>query len=127
MAKITRAKLARGFVSLLADHSLPQAVKALAAEVIELRMVSQVDLLVLDIGRELFKAHGQLNAEVVSSYKLSPSILASIKALLQKETGARSVHLTQQIDPSVYGGLVARTADLEFDLSVASKLKQLEV
>lgn len=127
MARLSRAKLAAGFVEMLETHSAQHATKALAAQVIEQKLTGQIDLLVSDIGRELLKTRGQLNAEVVSAHKLTHKVLDDVKAILKRETGAKSVTITESIDTGIRGGLIARTADLEFDLSIASKLKQLEI
>jgi F0F1-type ATP synthase delta subunit len=127
MAKTSRAKLAQGFVRLLEKQSVKHAVAALAGEIIAQKMTNQVDLLVSDIGRELLKTKGQLDVEVITARKLGDDVLNEVKALLQEATGAKRINLSRSIDPAIHGGLIARTADLELDLSIARKLKQLEI
>ncbi len=123
---VTRAKLARAFVELSTKHPLKKVIAVLAEEIIAGKLTNQVDLLVSDIGRELLRQQGTLSAEVVTARELSTAIRTQIAELLKRETGAQRVSLSELRDGSIKGGIVARTADLELDLSIIGKLKQLE-
>jgi F0F1-type ATP synthase delta subunit len=127
MVKASRSKIARAFVGLLDKQPAHKAIKALAQEIVDRKLSKDIDLLLNDISAELLRSRGQLDAEVFATHKLSETVLGEIKSILRKETGATSVHLHQQIEPKLHGGVIARTPELELDLSIARKLKQLEI
>jgi F-type H+-transporting ATPase subunit delta len=99
--------------------------KATAAYLMEQRMVSDLDLFVNDLAHELHEQSGHLYVDVTSARKLTDSVRSELKRTLQDATGAKRVELSEHIDPSLLGGLVARTPDAELDASVRTKLKQL--
>jgi F-type H+-transporting ATPase subunit delta len=63
--------------------------------------------------------------DVTSARKLTDSVREQLKRTLQEATDATRVELSEHIDPSLLGGLIARTPDAELDASVRTKLKQL--
>jgi len=74
---------------------------------------------------ELFEQDGQLLAEVTSARPLDGSVRKTLEKLLRDQTGAKTVALTEEIDTSLLGGLIARTSDGELDASVRTKLNRL--
>jgi F-type H+-transporting ATPase subunit delta len=99
--------------------------KVTAAYLLEQNMAADVDLVVNDIAHELYKQNGHLLVDVTSARELAQSVKAELKQTLQGATGAKHVELTEHVDPSLLGGLIARTPDQQLDLSVRTKLKQL--
>jgi F0F1-type ATP synthase delta subunit len=99
----------------------------LAQEIVANRLSNQVDLLLNDISQELLRRHGKLTIEIVSVHDLSTKVKEYVAELLKTETGAKTTQINERRDPSLKGGLIARTPDLELNLSIAGKLKQLEV
>jgi F-type H+-transporting ATPase subunit delta len=63
--------------------------------------------------------------DVTSARKLSDSVRTELKQMMQQATSAKRVELTEHLDSSLIGGLVARTPDAQLDASVRTKLKQL--
>lgn len=63
-------------------------------------------------------------AEVVTAAPLSDASRAALKTALGAATG-RDVTLTERVDPSIVGGVVARVGSLVFDGSVTRQLDRL--
>ena len=62
---------------------------------------------------------------VVSAMKISSKLNDKIKATLEKITG-KQVVVSNEIDPSIIGGIIARVGDLVLDGSIKTQLKGLE-
>ncbi|MEN8136318.1 MAG: ATP synthase F1 subunit delta [Thermodesulfobacteriota bacterium] len=62
---------------------------------------------------------------VISASKISGGLNKKIKATLEKITG-KQVVVTNEIDPSIIGGIIARVGDLLLDGSIKTQLKGLE-
>jgi F-type H+-transporting ATPase subunit delta len=100
-------------------------VQALAAYLIETRRADEIDLIVNDIAREFFEQRGELVVDVKSARPLTDSVRKELKDLLKEATDAKEVLLSESVDASLIGGLIARTPDAQLDASVRTKLKQL--
>ena len=100
-------------------------VQALAAYLIETRRADEIDLIVNDIARELFEQRGELVVDVTSARPLTDPVRRELKSLLKEVTDAKEVLLSESVDSSLIGGLIARTPDAQLDASVRTKLKQL--
>ena len=126
-APVSRRVLARTIAEkLLAEPSRRgHWLQALAAFIVEYKMENDVDLLVNDIAHEVFEQNGQLLVDVTSARPLGADIRSELTNYLKQALGARTVTMTEQTDPSLVGGLVARTPDHELDTSVRTKLQQL--
>lgn len=125
--KVSRRVLARTLAAkLLAEPAKRQHwITATAAYLVEHNMVGNIDLLVNDIAHELYEQGGHLLVDVTSARKLSASVQGDLVQMLQQATGAKRVELSEQVEPDLLGGLVARTPDAILDASVRTKLKQL--
>ena len=62
---------------------------------------------------------------MVSATKISGKLNDKIKATLEKITG-KQVVVTNEIDPSIIGGIVARVGDLLLDGSIKTQLQDLK-
>ena len=126
-SKTSRRVLAQTVASkLLAEpQKRKHWIQALAAFLVENRRTDEIDMLVNDISRELFLQKGELVVDVTSARPLTDDIRRELAASLKRATGANDVQLTEAVDPSLLGGLIARTPDAQLDASVRSKLKQL--
>jgi len=126
-SKTSRRVIARTVAAkLLAEPSKRKHwVQALAAYLVETRRVDEIDLLVNDIARELFDQKGELVVDVTSARPLTDTIRQELSSMLKGATGAHDVQLTEAVDPSLIGGLIARTPDAQLDASLRTKLKQL--
>lgn len=125
--KTSRRLLARTVASkLLAEpNKRSEWIKATAAYLVEHGMDKAADLVINDIARELYLQSGHLTVNVTSARELSDGTREELARMLTSATNATSVELSETTDPSLLGGLVARTPDAVIDVSVRSKLKQL--
>lgn len=72
------------------------------------------------------KNQGIEKVSVQSASPLNDNDKASIQQYVQKVSGARSVELHTEIDPSVVGGLVIKFGDNLLDSSISAKLRKLK-
>jgi len=72
------------------------------------------------------KNQGIEKVSVQSATELNESDKTSIQQYVQKATGAKSVELHTEINPSVVGGMVIKFGDNLLDSSVAAKLRKLK-
>lgn len=125
--KFSRRTLARTVVAgLLANPSdrklwLERAAAYLAVH----NRQDEAGLLAHDIAHELFVQGGQLSVDVVSARALSDGVRAELIKMLKAATGASHVSLAERQDPTLLGGLIARTPSAQLDLSLRTKLKQI--
>ena len=95
-------------------------------------------LLVVDHGREALlsqiavnymEAHrrrlGTVSAKVSSAVALSSAQRAQIEAAILA-SGAKSVEITEEVNPDLIGGLVVRVGDKQIDTSIAQSLRSLD-
>lgn len=127
MSKVSRRVLARTVAAkLLAEPSRQRHwLKVTAAYLMDHGMTEDADLVVNDIAHEFYRQSGHLLVDVTAARQLTAAARAELKRTLQDATGAKHVELTEHVDPSLLGGLIARTPDQQLDLSVRTKLKQL--
>jgi len=126
-AKVSRRALSEAITAkLLADPAKQQHwMRVLAAYLVEHDMVNDADMLINDIAHELLVQSGQLVVEVTSAETLSASVRGNLVEFLQNETKAQNIQLYESTDLNLIGGLIARTADAEFDISTRAQLRQL--
>ena len=65
---------------------------------------------------------GELNAIVISVFPLSQSLEKQIQNKLEDLSG-KKIHLENKIDKSLLGGFILKISDMEFNSSLAHKLK----
>lgn len=125
--RFSRRVIARVMASKLVAEPARQDhwIKTLAAYLLETKRAGEADLIVNDIEHELYQQDGRLLVNVTSARPLVADVRAGLTKLLAARTKARQVLLTEEVDPSLLGGLVARTADAEWDASVRTKLNRL--
>jgi F-type H+-transporting ATPase subunit delta len=126
-AQSSRRVIARVIASKLVAEPARQDywITVLAAYLVDNNRIAEADLIVNDIEHELFVQDGQLLVDVTSARPLTADIRKSLTTVLADRTKAAKVTLTEEVDPSLLGGLVARTADAELDTSVRTKLNRL--
>jgi len=126
-SKVSRRVLARTVAQKLLDEPTRAKhwIKVAAAYLMEQRMVDDIDLFINDVAHELYEQSGHLLVDVTSARRLSDAVKGELKATLQAATGAKRVELSEHLDPSLLGGLIAQTPDAQLDASVRTKLKQL--
>ena len=127
MRSISRRRLVQAVAAMLQDQprERKRTLRMLAAYLIEHKQQNKVDLVLLDLARELRVSADHLYAEVSSAFPLdSPSRLA-LTHYLRSATGAKTVELDEQSNADLLAGLVVTTADAELDTSAARKLQRL--
>lgn len=72
------------------------------------------------------KNNGIELVSVQSAVALTENDTKSIQQFVQKKTGAKSVELHSQINPSVIGGMVIKFGDNLLDTSISAKLRKLK-
>lgn len=127
MKKVTRNQLAKAFVALVNQQNYSGLLNELAQELVVSHRVSEMDLLVRDINRELLRQKRHLETTVTSVHSLEDNIVKAVERQLMHQTGAETVGAVFRQDPNLVGGLVAETPDELIDFSLKFKLEQLEV
>ena len=126
--KFSRRIIARTIAAKLLSEPARQDhwVKVLAAYLVDQHREQETELLLNDLAHELFVQNGQLAVHVTSARPLSEAVRASLQQLLADRTNAKTVELSESVDASLLGGLIAQTPDAVMDASVRSQLNQLE-
>lgn len=97
----------------------------LAAYLVENGLSGRTDAVITDVAREIFALNGELLVRITSARPLTADVRKEISQLLREKTNAKHVVFEETIDPTLIGGVIAKTPDAELDLSVRTKLKQL--
>lgn len=78
--------------------------------------------------------HNQYNAvksiqkaQVVTTFPLDEEMRQSFIETAKKVSGAKSIELSEQVDPSIIGGYVLTVGDKQIDDSLSSKLQDLKL
>lgn len=127
VSQFSRRMVARVIAGKLIAEPTRQAywMQVLAAYMVEQKRVQEADLLIADIEHELYEQAGQLSVKVTSARPLTADVRAALTELLTDQTQAKKISYHEAVDPSLLGGLVAKTADAEMDASVRTKLNRL--
>jgi len=125
--KVSRRVLARTVAAKILAEPTREAhwIQAAAAYLLENNLAEDAALLANDINRELYAQGGLLRVSVTSARPLSESLRTDLTKRLRSTTNASHIQMTESVDPTLVGGLIARTADGELDLSVRTQLRQL--
>lgn len=71
--------------------------------------------------------HGLIEAVIVSAYPLTAMIRKDVMAELKTENPqAKSIIITEEIDPTVVGGLRVESVHVQLDLTVRARLNTLK-
>lgn len=127
MAKISRRRLAQATIDLLVEqpNDRQRILQSVAAYLILHKQTKQLHLLIKDLAKELELSEGHLFAEIESPFTLDASSRQQLETYLKAKTGAKTVELSEQTNPSLLSGVVVRTANLELDTSAKTKLAHL--
>jgi F0F1-type ATP synthase delta subunit len=120
MNKLSRSKLAKYTAQRIIDGQSDQALKELAAYLIESGRIRETDLVVRAIYEELEVA-GVVVADVTSV----DGIDASVQTELQKLVGADTFVVNQSTEPDVLGGVLLRTPTKVLDATFRRRLGKL--
>lgn len=109
---------------LAAGVQTKKLVKELAAFLIDNRRTKEIDLVVRDIEYEL-KNRGIVLARITSAHELSAATKQALTQLVKQNTKAKTVQLTQFINPTVLGGVKVDLPGLQLDTTIARRLTAL--
>ena len=120
--RLSRRKMA-GFVAdkLQSGASARDAMKEVAAHLVETGRTRELELLVRDI-EDMLAGHGVVVADVTTAHPLS----SGIKAEIAKLVGAKKLQMREQIDPTVLGGVRVEVPGKRFDGTIRRKLLALK-
>lgn len=125
----SRRVLAQTFVSeLLAAKDAAQKdrlKRSLAAYLIEVKQQKNVEMLLGDIAREL-AAKGYVATDVVTARPLSEAQRTSVITIVKDATGAKTVELLEEVEPSLIGGIQLKLPGHELDASIQRRLSTLK-
>lgn len=119
--------IAAGFLRQYRSDGLSKATEQLAAFILENRIHSQIEDILLSVEEQYSKEFGVVEAEVTAAHPLSASLKKQLEQLIIKKTNAKKIILHEQIDKSVLGGVKISTQSMELDLTLGSKLDRLRV
>ena len=128
MTNPSRTSVARHVAKKWVDKSVSRKklVEQMVAYLIDSKKTHEAELLVNDVKKFIAQDHGIVVAEAVSARPLSEQLQKHISAYVKDKTGAQKVALQSSIDESLIGGVVVRTPEREFDMSVRGKLNSLK-
>lgn len=122
---LDRISIAQGFVARLDKVGAKKATKELAALLVDQRLHSQVEDILVDISKVYAQVHGIIDAEARTAYPLSDGLKKELIERVKQSTGAKTVILHEEIDESLLGGVIVSAPDMELDLSLKTKLVKL--
>lgn len=126
MNKISNRRLARGFVAHLSTGKSPKKlISMLAAQIVESKQTSQIDLIMAEIGREIEQQKSVVNARVYSARQMSAAVKVEVAQLIKTTSQADKVIIEEQVDPSLLGGVKIEMPETEIDLTVRTKLEKI--
>ena len=119
--KLTRTQLA----DYLVEHPDKRAAQQVASYLISSGRSKEIDLVIRQVESRLSKG-GRMVARVSSAHKLDADQQRSIiKLVKQLREDIESVEVINKVDPSLLGGVVIRTPEMEVDVSLRGRLNRL--
>jgi F-type H+-transporting ATPase subunit delta len=93
---------------------------------VDQRLHSQVEDILVDISKEYAQVHGIIDAEARTAFPLSDDLKNRADSeRVKQSTGAKTVILHEEIDRNLLGGVIVSAPDMELDLSLKTKLVKL--
>jgi F-type H+-transporting ATPase subunit delta len=115
----------KGAFAVLDRAGIGGEVRNLIGVLIANRRLAQLPQVAQAFGDQLAVRRGQQAATVVSAHPLSDTQRTQLAARLT-EAGYSGVKLSEQVDPSILGGLIVRIGSRLYDNSIKSKLQRLQ-
>ncbi|GED63858.1 MULTISPECIES: F0F1 ATP synthase subunit delta [Lysinibacillus] len=103
----------------------PEVLRAVQL-LVEKKRVNEVKLIANAYAELAAKAQGTADATVFSTRALSAEESANISTTFAKLVGKQSLNITNEIDPSLLGGIRVQIGNHIYDSSVANKLERLK-
>ena len=115
----------KGAFAVLDRAGVGGEVRNLVGVLIANRRLAQLPQVARAFGDQLAVRRGQQAATVISAHPLSDTQRTQLAARLT-EAGYSGVKLSEQVDPSILGGLIVRIGSRLYDNSIKSKLQRLQ-
>lgn len=126
MSMLTPQAIAEGFLQQHETVGLNEAVKQLASLILEHRLHSQIERILLCVEDQYQKQYGVVEATATVAHPLSSQLKTKLEALVANKTDAKTVVLQEELDVSVIGGVKVTTNKATFDFTLRSKLDRLQ-
>lgn len=122
---VSRRVLARHIAQqLAAGANRGKLLQELAAYLVVHKQVTQLDMVIADIARNLAEM-GTVKATVTVARPLSDELRQAITAYVARIEHADTVQIDEVVEPAQLGGIVIETPRKRFDASVLAQLKRL--
>ena len=118
--KISRRKLAEYAVSAYHEGTLNEALRAIAAYLVESRRLRETDLVIRAI-EDVLAAQGVVIAHVATARPLT----TELKAAITNVVAAQEIHITETVDPELIGGVRIEMPGKLLDATIKRKLLAL--
>lgn len=123
--RLDAAQQRQGAFAVLERAGVGTEVRNLVGVLIANRRLAALPQVAQAFGALLAERRGQQTAVVTSAHPLTDTQRAQIGARLT-EAGFSGVRLSEQVDPSILGGLIVRIGSRLYDNSIKSKLQRLQ-
>ncbi|MFZ2125076.1 MAG: F0F1 ATP synthase subunit delta [Candidatus Saccharimonadales bacterium] len=124
--RLSRRKIAIHYAtSLIEGLDTKQLTKELAAYLVESKRTKELSLIISDIEYQL-GLMGVVSARVTSAHILDDIAKKALIDLVRDKTGARQIHLNENLDPKVLGGMKLEFTGIELDTTIARRLAKLK-
>jgi F-type H+-transporting ATPase subunit delta len=115
----------QGAFAVLERAGIGTEVRNLVGVLINNRRLYALPQVAQAFGALLAERRGQQTAVVTSAHPLTDTQRAQVTARLT-EAGYSGIRLSEQVDPSILGGLIVRIGSRLYDNSIKSKLQRLQ-
>lgn len=124
--KTPRTTVARIITDKLGKQPAKQLSREVAAYLLEDNRVGELDSLLRDVQQQRADA-GMVEAIAVSAHPLTDKVRSDIKAQVKVAMpSAKSIIISERLDPDVVGGVKIELANQQLDLSIRSKLNKFK-
>ncbi|RVT96985.1 ATP synthase F1 subunit delta [Rhodovarius crocodyli] len=123
--RLGAAEQRKGAFALIQRLGLGTEIHNLVGVLATNRRLSHLAEVAVAFGAKLAERRGQQTAAVTTAHPLNDTQRAQIVARLT-EAGYSGVHLSEQVDTSILGGLILRIGSRLYDNSIRSKLQRLQ-
>lgn len=117
-----------GFVAdrTLKGGSMKKLSQELAAYLLQERRTSELDSVLRDVQADWAQA-GYVEVIAASAHPLAPAVRTKIETAVKRlYPNAKRIHVTEQADPGIIGGVRLNLANQQLDLSVEAKLNKFK-
>ena len=126
MAKYSRKQLAQLILSTKGEAHQKAAIEAVANYLVSSGRSRELESLVREIELTAQVELDHLVARLSTAHQLDQAELKQAERTINKLVSSQSIEISQAIDPSLLGGIVINTPEIEADLSVKGRLARMK-